>query len=171
MLHMIDQLAHGNVQFTRPARLTRVDDDTLLVRIEHQQASFVIPARNALADNYRPQVGDELLVSGENFRSCYIIGVLNRAQQTSPLEQAVSTEQGALARRQLKDGHETLSIEDEQGHLLFEYDASTRKSRLYAAQGDLSLMALDGDIELISGKNIHCRSLGSPVKRINRLSA
>lgn len=158
MLHMIDKLANmDNVQYTRPAVLTGLDNDKLLVRLEHQQASFVIEARNALA-GYQPQVGDELLVSGENFRCCYIIGVLHPAGQKP--EQTLSTEQGAVARRQNKNGHETLSIEDRQGHLLFEYDVSENKSRIYAAQGDLSLTAMKGDIELVSGRNIHCKSLG-----------
>ena len=166
MLHIIDKLANtGNVQYTRPAVLTRIEDsgedNKLLVRIEHEQASFVMEAKNALAENYSPQVGDELLVSGESFRCCYIIGVLHRAEsQSDAISQSVTTEQGAVARRQQKDGHETLSIEDEQGHLLFEYDVTEKKSKLYAAQGDLSLTALQGDIELVSGKSIHCKSLG-----------
>lgn len=159
MLHMIDQLANpGNIQYTRPAVLTGLDETKLLVRIEHERASFVIEAKNALANGYRPQIGDELLVSGENFRCCYIIGVLHKVEKQCG--QTLSTEPGALARRKQNNGHETLSIEDEQGHLLFEYDATEKKSRLYAAQGDLSLTALQGDIELVSGKNIHCRSLG-----------
>ena len=158
MLHMIDKLANrDNVQYTRPAVLTGLDKNKLLVRIEHQQASFVIEARNVLA-GYLPQVGDELLVSGENFRCCYIIGILQTANQSA--EETLTTGQGAVARRLNKDGHETLSIEDEQGHLLFEYDATENKSRLYAARGDLSLTALQGDIELVSGRNIHCKSLG-----------
>jgi hypothetical protein len=164
MLHKIDQLANpGLVQYTRPAVVTHLEanDDSkkLLVRIEHEHASFVIEARNALVQSYQPKVGDELLVSGENFRLCYIIGVLHEAQSESAV-QSVTTGQGAVARRQDKNGHETLSIEDEQGHLLFEYDATEKKSKLYAAQGDLSLTALEGNIELVSGKNIHCKSLG-----------
>ena len=168
MLQRIDKLAKpGNVQYTSPAVLTRLagsgEDNKLLVRIEHEQTSFLIEAKNALLDYYSPQVGDELLVSGENFRCCYIIGVLQTSQPQPSVktsDDTVSTAQGALARRHLKNGHETLSVEDDQGHLLFEYDATENKSRLYAAQGDLSLTALQGDIELISGKNIHCKSLG-----------
>jgi len=45
--------------------------------------------------------------------------------------------------------------------LLFEYDADEKKSKLYAAQGDLSLSALHGNIELVSAKNIQCTSLGA----------
>lgn len=158
MLHIIDKLKNNdNVQYTRPAILTRVDEQKMLVRIEYQQASFVIEATNALAVDYQPNVGDELLVSGENFRSCFIIGVLNKVQTNNQ----ISTTQGAVAKSQIKNGHETLSIEDEHGYLLFEYDASEKKSKLYASQGDLSLMALQGNIELVSGKDIHCRSLGS----------
>lgn len=157
MLHMIDKLANpGNLQYTRPAVLTGLDDKKMLVRIEHEQASFVIEAKNALP-GYQPQVGDELLVSGENFRCCYIIGVLQSQLQT---EQTLKSAQGAVAKKQIKDGQEILSIEDEQGHLLFEYDVSEKKSKLYAAQGDLSLIATEGDIELVSGKNIRCKSLG-----------
>ena len=157
MLHMIDKLANpGNLQYTRPAVLTGLDDKKMLVRIEHEQASFVIEAKNALP-GYQPQVGDELLVSGENFRCCYIIGVLQSQLQT---EQTLKSGQGAVAKKQIKDGQEILSIEDEQGHLLFEYDVSEKKSKLYAAQGDLSLIATEGDIELVSGKNIRCKSLG-----------
>ena len=158
MLHKIDQLARpGNIQYTRPAKLTGLDDKKLLVRIEHEGASFVIEAKNALP-GYLPQVGDELLVSGENFRCCYIIGVLHSADHQAG--QTLQTQQGALARHQQKNDHETLSIEDEQGHLLFEYDVVEKKSKLYAAQGDLSLVAPQGDIELVSGKNIRCKSLG-----------
>ena len=157
MLHKIDQLARpGNIQYTRPATLTGLDDLKCLVRIEHEQASFVIEARNALP-GYQPRVGDELLVSGENFRCCYIIGVLQTQGQTG---QTLKTPQGALARHRQKHGRETLSIEDEQGHLLFEYDATEKKSKLYAARGDLSLIATEGDIEMVSGKNIRCNSLG-----------
>ena len=157
MLQLIDKLANpGNLQYTRPVVLTGFGDNKIWVRIEHEQASFVIEAKNALP-SYKPQVGDELLVSGENFRCCYIIGVLQSQMQA---EQTLTAERGALARRQQKEGNETLSIEDEQGHLLFEYDVTNNKSKLYAAQGDLSLVALQGDIELVSGKNIHCKSLG-----------
>ena len=158
MLHKIDQLANpGNLQYTRPASLTGLDDNKLLVRIEHEQASFVIEAINTLP-GYRPQIGDELLVSGENFRCCYIIGVLQEANHQA--EQVLKSDHGALARRQVKNGHETISVEDDQGHLLFEYDVEEKKSKLYAARGDLSLIAKEGDIELVSGKNIRCKSLG-----------
>jgi hypothetical protein len=157
MLHKIDQLANpGKLQYTRPATLTGLDDLKCLVRIEHEQASFVIEAKNALP-GYRPRVGDELLVSGENFRCCYIIGVLQTRLQA---EQTLKSERGALARHRQEHGRETLSIEDEQGHLLFEYDVTEKKSKLYAARGDLSLIAKEGDIELVSGKNIRCNSLG-----------
>ncbi len=160
MLQMIDKLANpGNISYTRPAVLTGLDNKKLLVRIEHEHASFVIEAKNALAEHYIPQLGDELLVSGENFRCCYIIGILHQSEEPQTT-QTLSTAQGALARRRRKDGHDLLSIEDDQGHLLFEYDATDNKSKLYAAQGDLSLIALKGDIELVSGKNIHCKSLG-----------
>ncbi len=158
MLHKIDQLARpGNMQYTRPAKLTGLDDKKLLVRIEHEQASFVIEARNALP-GYLPRIGDELLVSGENFRCCYITGVLSSSELQ--VEQTLESQQGALARCQIKNDHETISVEDEQGHLLFEYDVIDKKSKLYAAQGDLSLLAPQGDIELVSGKKIHCKSLG-----------
>ena len=158
MLHVIDKRAHSDsVHYTRPAVLTGQTNDELLVRVEHQQASFVIAAKNALAD-YQPQIGDEVLVSSENFRCCYIIGILNLKDKTSA--QDLSTGSGVVARRHNKHGYETLSIIDEQGHLLFEYDVTEKKSKLYAAQGDLSLTALEGDIELISGKNIQCNSLG-----------
>ena len=157
MLHKIDQLARpGNIPYSRPAVLTGLDDKKMLVRIEHEGASFVIEAKNALP-GYLPQVGDELLVSGENFRCCYVIGVLHCEE---PAEQTLKATRGALARHQQKDGHETLSIEDEQGHLLFEYDVTAKKSKLYSAQGNLSLIATEGDIELVSGKNIRCKSLG-----------
>lgn len=44
---------------------------------------------------------------------------------------------------------------------MFEYDVSEKKSKIYAPQGDLSLNALHGNIDLVSGKNIRCSSLGS----------
>lgn len=166
MLHMMDKLAgFDNTQYTRPAILTRIDEDSMLVRIEHEQASFVIEAKNALTEHYVPEVGDQLLVSGESFRCCFIIGVLTKVkkeqkQPQSPSTQSITTALGSVAQKKNINGHEVLSIEDEQGHLLFEYDAVTKKSKLYAAQGDLSLTALQGNIELISGKNIQCTSLG-----------
>jgi hypothetical protein len=159
MLHAVDKLASpGNEPFMCTGVLTKLEGDSLMVRIEYNQASFVVEARNALTHSYQPTVGDEVLVNGENFRSAFIVGVLNVVGKKSV--QRVSTGNGALAESREHDGHEVLSVKDKDGYLLFEYDATENKSKLYAAKGDLSLTALEGDIELISGKHIKAKSLG-----------
>ena len=49
---------------------------------------------------------------------------------------------------------ETLQIRSQHGEVLFEYDATTGKSRILVPTGDLEIAASDGNIDLLSSKKI-----------------
>lgn len=162
MLHDINQrLNTQNIQFTKPATITRAANGEVQVRIELDNASFNIEATSALLVPYTPSLGDTVLVTGESIRHCYIIGVIDPSAKANNDCQKISAKNGAKALCKNIDGREIISVENEQGYLLFEYDANEKKSKIYAPQGDLSLNALHGNIDLVSGKNIRCSSLGN----------
>ncbi|MCJ8315037.1 MAG: DUF3540 domain-containing protein [Saccharospirillaceae bacterium] len=146
--------------YTKPALVTRIKDEKIWVRIDHVGSSLVIEAKSALMqNNYRPELGDDVLVSGEHLQLCYIIGVINQKNQDFKSSQ-IESKSGAKAKSSINDGHECLSIEDENGYMLFEYDAVNKTSKIYSPKGDLSFNALDGDILLNSANNIKCHSMG-----------
>jgi len=156
MLHVLDPLSNQDViNYTKPAILTRNEHGELWVRLEHKHASFVVKTKNALAVNYEFSLGDELLVTGNDFEQCYVIGVLNEIRHD-----ALKTKQGATAKIDQQNSCEVLKVEDEHGHLLFEYDAENKKSKVYSPTGSLSFNAPNGDIEFLSANDIKCTSIG-----------
>lgn len=65
---------------------------------------------------------------------------------------ALSDGSGAVASN-TRDG-EVLQVHAPTGEVVFEYHAATGKSRILVPQGDLELVAQQGDIDLVSGRHI-----------------
>ena len=173
MIHAINKVPGTSRQaYVRPAVITQSNDNELAVRLElnldfNNKASFNIKAQNALVNSYIPQMGDHVLVSGDNLNSCYITGILNQASSVRrPLMDSGSQTEllsstGAKVKLTTKDESDILSLEDKHGHVIFEHDIETGKSKIFSPSGDLSLNAPHGNIEINSGKEIKCQSLGS----------
>jgi hypothetical protein len=97
---------------------------------------------------------DKVLITGESFEACYITGVIKRQAPK------VSTQTGSYAQVVRHEGTETLQVRDQQGNLIFEYDAEQRRATLSITDGDLCLNAPNGEIQLFSSAGIRCSSLG-----------
>ncbi|BCE02719.1 DUF3540 domain-containing protein [Marinicellulosiphila megalodicopiae] len=168
MLHTFEQFSnHAEQNYTKPAILTRIDETGMWVRLEHQQASFVVNTINALSTDYVLKMGDKVLVSGDNFQTCYIIGVINEtgsnkdSKKDTQEKQEITTKQGASAKYVSNEVTDTLSVTDENGYLLFEYDAVKKSSKIYSPKGDISFNAENGNIDFLSANNISCTSMGA----------
>ena len=64
---------------------------------------------------------------------------------------------GACALLTRRDGEEAIEVRDTNDRVIFEYRPGSGKATLSMPSGDLALQAPDGNIELISGKEIKCR--------------
>lgn len=156
----LDQSQEG---FTKPAEVTMVSENAIHVRLQNNGASFNINAELALPIPVEIAEGDQVLVTGSGYETCFIIGLLGKTRQK--LTQFTSSN-GASAQvhkvtKEAGEEIELLAIKDAQGHLLFEHDAKNNQSKVYTPTGDLSFLAPNGDIKLVSGQNILCESAGA----------
>ncbi len=160
MIHALNKI-HGTSQqtYVKPAVVTQANGNEFAVRLELNSASFSIKAQNALITSYTPRLGDKVLVCGESLNVCYITGLLS--QQTSDKKKKIESASGAKAILNDENEREILAIEDKHGHVIFEYDTATAKSKVYAPTGDLSFNAPNGNVEINSGQQITLRSIGS----------
>ncbi|BCE02024.1 DUF3540 domain-containing protein [Marinicellulosiphila megalodicopiae] len=167
MLNLLEsQNSSVQYSFTKQAKVTRVDDQKIWVRLEHAQASFVVECLCAMLQTYQPSVGDTVLVNGDNFKLCYIIGVIdavtkNEATIHPNKINEIKNTNGAVAKSYTKEGSECLAVEDENGFLLFEYDSVKKQSKIFSPKGDLTFSALEGGINLYSAEHIKCHSIGA----------
>jgi hypothetical protein len=67
---------------------------------------------------------------------------------------------GASAELAERDGAELVLVRDARGRVLFEYDAESGRGSLSMPEGDLSLCAPAGAIELVAATAIRCVSAG-----------
>ena len=148
------EVPHEIVNVMRSAVVVAKGEDNLLhVRLEGDEGLRTVWAM-PLAGGGNAAPGDTVLVAGEHFEACYVLGILKRAKATPRKPEAIVTREGATARIVPQDEGESIQVRDTQNRLLFSYNPQSGKSVLSVAAGDLVLQAPQGNIDLLSGKNV-----------------
>jgi hypothetical protein len=88
------------------------------------------------------------------------VAVAAEPESEPALARRLSTKSGACAEIVDRDGAEVVAIRDPRGRVLFEYDATTGSGALTMPEGDLSLHAPQGAIDLVAQKGVRCVSHG-----------
>jgi hypothetical protein len=110
------------------------------------QASVLDAARTAI------QVGDTVLLAAGHDGEHYVLGLLGGVVRTSD---------GVSAEIDGEPGDEVLRVRDGAGRLLFEYDATARRSTVCAPEGDLALAADTGAIRLTARDGVTVKTDGA----------
>jgi len=104
----------------------------------------------ALAGDYRPAVGDTLLVI-DGAERAWAIGVVSSLRVVEAHPSAVRADDGVEAL--VLDEGATLTVRDARGATLFTHDARTGQSRVHTS-GDLTLTAPQGHLDLSAAKSV-----------------
>jgi hypothetical protein len=146
------------VSYARPATIVASGSlERLAVTMLHEGRELRVPAVVAVAPAPALSWGDRVLVAGEDLDVCYVIGVI----ESSAREARVATRSGASAVSIDRDGDERIEVRDREARLLFAYDPDIGRGTLSMPEGDLSLEAPRGSIELVSAGPIRCKSEAS----------
>lgn len=127
----------------------------------------VLKAQSALAVDRELGAGTRVLVTGESGAPGYIIGVLPGPDGSAPAQE-LRTRSGAAARIVERDGGERIRVQGTDGCVLFEYDPQRRSATLSMPDGDLTLAAPRGNVNILSGGDLLCSSVGATVVRSAR---
>ena len=148
------EVPHEIVNVMRSAVVVAKGEDNLLhVRLEGDEGLRTVWAM-PLAGGGNAAPGDTVLVAGEHYEACYVLGILKRAKTAPRKPEAIVTREGATAHIVPQDEGESIQVRDTQNRLLFSYNPQSGKSVLSVAAGDLVLQAPQGNIDLLSGKNV-----------------
>ncbi len=165
-----------------PAEVLEVDEACEYVRVCRQGSwdGAETWARLAIPGEYSPEVGDEVLVFGEQPDDLYVIGCLKVRRKTSRTDQTalqkarqvrLETASGICAECGTNaDGHETLRVLSPGNELLFEADPSAGITRLAVPQGSLEILAGQGDLTLRSGHTVRIEGRFIEMNAVHRLT-
>lgn len=153
------------VQYFGPAGVIEKDESggRFRVTIPHPESGsgYITPwVRLAIPLPLDFHCGDRVLVAGNN-DEFYIIGVLDHTPAGQTSVNRLELTCGVKAEKSATPESETLRVISKEGVLLFEYDASTGKSRVNAPSGGLEFHADNGEIALCSSKSIRLATLDS----------
>lgn len=131
-----------------PARVVSIDRSGRGVVVEHIDAAGTCRRRAECAiPGHTVSVNDTVLVAGSS-DALYIIGAL----RTRVPDNSASTRKAEPVtngdRAEIEREGPMLRVRNERREIVFEYDESTRRSRLVAPPGDVEIAAPGGDIEL-----------------------
>ena len=140
-----------------PARVVESGDtaDTVHVVLMMRPEAGQVPARIATHSPDPLKEGDRVLVAGDEADDLYVIGILNRRPmegaghggETFKHDSRGKVEAGgAYAVTDDSDLAPTLRVFSRQGELVFEYDPDTGRARVHIQNGDLELLAPQGDM-------------------------
>ena len=133
--------------------VARSDDGRSGVRIAGATGSTIWARSTAECD---PRPGDRVLITITEEGEAFVVARLGPANVSRGLQ----TSSGARVEVVGDDAEERIQVRDPEGALLFEYDAASGRSAIFAAEGDLSLNAPNGRIELAASKGVQCVSEG-----------
>ena len=143
--------------FVRPGVVLAVGaDDALRVAVDLNGRRLECWATPTLGIAEPPAPGARVLVAGEGSDICYVVGLL--ADPPSDAAERIETGGGASASVVDTTDGQAIAVHDPAGRLVFEYQPDTGRTVVNVPTGDLVLAAPDGDIELVSGQAIRCRS-------------
>jgi len=99
-------------------------------------------------------VGDRVLVIGENPRDLYVIGVLQATRISSHSPARLVSKGGAYATVAPSPEEQTLRVFSGCNELLFEYDEVKHSARINVECGDLEFVTRNGDIVFSSARDV-----------------
>lgn len=97
-------------------------------------------------------VGDVVLVAVAGAQAYVLATLSNKAGVV------VRLADGTRAERSIVDGEEKLRVTDAKGRCVFEYDATSRKSTVTVAEGDLALRAEQGAVSVYGARGVRIES-------------
>ena len=162
--------------FIRPGEIVEADVDRGCVLVElpaEQSGGRSVAedsanrawARLALAFEYQPTLGDEVLVAGSQTNAIYVIGVLRTQRSSATARRSAQLSMPGGARVELEAADEAavvqdsaevarLRVFDSSDSLLFEFDPVRNVTRVNVPRGDLEFGAPDGNIKLHAGRAV-----------------
>ncbi|MFQ5773110.1 MAG: DUF3540 domain-containing protein [Kiloniellaceae bacterium] len=159
MLNVLEQVpTSAQAGYVRPARIIGGGEDgDYRVVMDQEGRPCGLWARLAIPGAVALGAGARVLVAGENLESCYIIGVLGPRTEAGASACRLATRHGASACVVEKDGEDCIELRDAEDQVIFEYRPETGTGILTVPRGDLALRAPQGNIDLVSGKELRCR--------------
>ncbi len=159
-------LLKTNDRYLGPASIIGLDKSGEIahIRIHNLPGHPVVCSRMAISSKVNFMEGDEVLVMGEDINCLYIIGIL--AQQravdgtSADRPSRISTPDGAYAAIEEKNGSiasETLRVYSRQRELIFEYDSTAKRAKVFFQSGNLEFITQEGDIILNAAKDIQLK--------------
>lgn len=127
---------------------------TVCIQIEGFKPDVKICAKLAIIDAKLCQPGNSVLVSGDSMAELYVIGVLSLQTDNSSTIEKLVLNNGVTASVTKMSNTEQIELRTDAGELIFQYDATTNKSRVNIASGDLEFITEKGSIVFSSAKNI-----------------
>lgn len=155
-----------NDRYLGPATVLKLDEsgERVHIRIPNLPGHPVAWSRVTVASNRDLVSGDEVLVVGEDINHLYIIGLLAQSKTSDRLSpnrpSKILTQDGSYAVIGEENGTSAsgvLRVFSKQQELLFEYDSTANKAKVFVQSGDLEFVTKDGDITLNSARDIHMK--------------
>lgn len=145
---------NNNQQFNPAVVINVVDENGFIaVDFKNQQQTQSVYARLALPLNQPLNIGDEVLIAGDDAENLYVIGIL---KLVTPAANSARQEIGHGAYIVMGESKSSPSLQvfSKRHELLIEYDAASGKTRINIEKGNLELSTQQGDIILDSSQNI-----------------
>ena len=127
---------------------------TVCIHIEGFNPDVKIYAKLAIIDAKLCQAGSSVLISGDSMAELYVIGILSLQADNPSNTGKLVLNNGVTASVAKTSNTEKIELKTDEGELIFQYDATTKKSRVNIASGDLEFIAEKGSIVFSSAKNI-----------------
>ncbi|MDY6843934.1 MAG: DUF3540 domain-containing protein [Thermodesulfobacteriota bacterium] len=149
-----------------PARVLEIDEErglfsVLVTRCKDRKNAFKTWARLAIPYPHELHWGETVLVAGETIDDFYVIGLLDVTVNSKVQKTDLVLQNGTRAAITGTPDAEQLKVFSQDGGLIFEYDSKTGKSRVDIPEGDLELIAANGNIDFISAQDIRFFSKNS----------
>ena len=122
------------------------EEKTTVLQIKNDEGEYNTFGKVAIPNCPVLMPGDNVLAAGNDINSLYIIGLLNHRESENNKTEKVTL------------NNKKLQVLTENGELIFEYDPEKRINRVNIQSGDLELITNEGNINFVSGKNIHFKS-------------
>ncbi len=137
-----------------PAEVLRVTDDgKIKIRFPDDPAEREFCATAAMGYGQVAQIGQQVLIAGQDAQCLYAIGIIPGSQNPAPVEKR-PLPGGGYAEISNADTQPYVRIFSPENNLVLEYNPHSRQTRIHADTGGLELVAPDGDMVFRAGKQI-----------------
>ncbi len=140
-------------QFSPAEVLMVTDDGKMKIRFPDDPAEREFWATAAMGYGQVAQIGQQVLIAGQDAQGLYAIGIIPGSPNAAPVEKH-SLPGGGYAEISIADAESNVRIFSPENTLILEYNSHTHQTRIHADTGGLEVVALDGDIVFRAGKQI-----------------